>query len=131
MPISQVRLPNFLIKLKSRVITEYKNTVAAGTKGIGRFYIHTSNSTTGVSGQLPNAVFNLKAYAAHGEIIVEGEVGNHAQASLFDVSGRKLGQYNLKGVNRNSISTSGLAKGVYFLNVTEAEKRFTSKIIIY
>jgi hypothetical protein len=108
----------------------YKTTVSAGTTAVGRFYIHTSNSTTGISVQT-GSVFNLKAYPADGQIWIIGEVANGAKASLFDVNGRNLGTFNLQEGSRNSISSAGLAPGVYLLNVTEASKRFNTKIVIY
>jgi hypothetical protein len=108
----------------------YQTTVASGVSGTGRFYIHTSNLTTGNSSSLSNECFKLKAYPSKGEIIIEVEVGNQAQVSLFDIEGRKLGQYQLQGGNRNTIPST-LASGVYLLNVTEPGKSFNTKIVIY
>jgi hypothetical protein len=108
----------------------YKATVSAGKTAIGRFYIHTNSSTTGIS-ELPTSAFSMKAYPANGEIVIEGEVGNQAKAILFDVNGRNLGTFKLQEGSQNSISSDGLAPGVYLLNVTEASKKFNTKIVIY
>jgi hypothetical protein len=108
----------------------YKTTVSAGATAVGRFYIHTSNSTTGTS-ELSSGAYSLKAYPANGQIWITGEVAFGAKASLFDVNGRDLGTFNLQEGSRNSISSAGLAPGVYLLNVTEASKKFNTKIVIY
>jgi hypothetical protein len=109
----------------------YKVTIAAKSVISDRFNLHTSYQTTGTSPLLPTSAFNLKAYPANGEIVIEGEVGNQAQAILFDVNGRNLGTFKLQEGSQNSISSDGLAPGVYLLNVTEASKKFNTKIVIY
>jgi M6 family metalloprotease-like protein len=108
----------------------YKTTVSAGTTAVGRFYIHTNNSTTGTS-ELLSGAFSLKAYPANGQIWIVGEVASGAKASLVDVNGRNLGTFNLQEGSRNSVSSAGLAPGVYLLNVNEANKRFNTRIVIY
>ena len=108
----------------------YKATVPAGATGTGRFYIHTNDVISGVSDLPSAATFSLKVYPANGEIIIEGEVSNHAKASLFDLNGKKLGGYALQQQNRNTISVAGVIPGVYLLNVTDRGKRFNTKIVI-
>jgi len=109
----------------------YKTTVSAGTTAVGRFYIHTSNITTGTTAELPTSAFNLKAYPADELIWIVGEVSSAAKASLFDVSGRTLGTYRLQEGERNSIPASGLKPGVYLLKVTDGNKRFNTKMVIF
>ncbi len=105
-------------------------TVAANTSGTGRFYIHTSNLTTGTSGLLPEEGFSLKAYPADGVIQIEGQVSRLAKAYLFNTSGSNLGVFNLQEGTRNNIPASGLATGVYLLKVTDGSKQFNTKIVI-
>ena len=109
----------------------YKATLADKTTGTGRFYLHTSQLTTGITSQLSGNEFKLKAYQANSEIIIEGEVRSRTQACLFDINGRKLGQYKLQEGNYNRITTPQLASGIYLLNVTEPGKAFNTKIAIY
>ena len=109
----------------------YKATMAGETSGTGRFYLHTSKLTTGTSSQLSGNEFKLKAYPANSKIIIEGEVGNMTQACLFDINGRKLGQYKLQEGTRNTITAPQLASGIYLLSVTEPGKTFNTKIVIY
>ncbi len=106
-------------------------TVAANTSGTGRFYIHTSNLTTGISGLLPEEGFSLKAYPADGIIRIEGQVSCLAKAYLFSTSGSNLGMFNLQEGTRNNIPASGLATGVYLLKITDGSKQFNTKVVIY
>ncbi len=107
----------------------YQTTLAPGTSGIGRFYIHTSSVTTGLSA-LPAGTFSLKAYPSKGEITIEGKVDSHAQACLYDINGRELGFYKLNEGDINRIPAAGLIPGVYVLSVTEPAHHANIKIII-
>ena len=108
----------------------YETSVTANTSGTGRFYIHTSALTTGSSDLSLSGAFSLKAYPAEGAIIITGEVGRLAKASLFSINGKKIGIYNLQEGNRNSIPAEGLTPGVYLLNVTEGNNRYSTKIVM-
>ncbi len=110
---------------------EYAVTLTTNSSGTGRFYIHTSNLTTGTSGLLPTETFSLKAYPANEVIWIEGQVNSSAKAYLFSTGGSRLGTFNLQEGNRNSIPAGGLATGVYLLKVTDGSKQFNTKIIIY
>ncbi len=107
----------------------YQTTLAPGTSGIGRFYIHTSSITTGLSA-LTAGTFSLKAYPSKGEIIIEGEVDSHAQACLYDINGRELGFYKLNEGDINRLPAAGLSPGVYVLSVIEPAHHANIKIII-
>jgi hypothetical protein len=109
----------------------YKVTIAAKSVISDRFNLHTSYQTTGTSPLLSSGAYSLKAYPADGQILIIGDVASGAKASLFDVNGRNLGTFNLQEGNRNSISSAGLAPGVYLLNVIETNKRFNTRIVIY
>ena len=85
---------------------EYAVTLSGNSSGTGRFYIHTSNLTTGTSGLLPTSGFRLKAYPANGIIWIDGQVSSAAKAYLFNTSGSNLGVFNLQEGNRNSIPAS-------------------------
>jgi hypothetical protein len=108
----------------------YKAAVVAGAKGIGRFYLHAGIGAALAPRLLPDGQLNLKAYPANGEIVIEGEVSNQAQAILFDAGGRKLGQFLLQKGNRNTLPAAGLTRGIYMLKVTDGSDRFSAKIVI-
>jgi hypothetical protein len=107
----------------------YKATVAAGTNGIGRFYIHAS----GIVSALPvsTVTSGLKAYLENGSIVITGEVSSSAKAYLFNMNGQNLGTFKLQEGTQNSINASGLVSGVYLLNVIDGKSSFATKIVIY
>ncbi len=107
----------------------YKATVGAGTTPVGRFYIHTSvSTTTGMSG-LNSGIAGLKAYIANEAIIIEGSVSDQATATLFDVQGRKIWvKPLLKGV-LNTLPCSDLLKGMYVLSIQQKNETVTKKVV--
>ena len=107
----------------------YKATLPAETSGIGRFYIHTgTNLTTGTSG-LNVELNKLNAYIANGVIIIEGEVGDHAIATLFDLQGQKVNVTPLQKKSLNTLSCPNLIKGIYMLTIQQNGETVTRKLI--
>lgn len=109
---------------------DYVVTLSANSSGTGRFYIHTSNLTTGTSDLLPSGLFRLKAYPADGVIWIDGHVSSKAVTGLYDARGSQIGRYNLEEGNRNSIPTSGLTSGVYILKVIDGNNTFATKLVL-
>ena len=107
----------------------YKTTVLAGTSAVGRFYIHTSeNSTTGTS-ELTADISSLKAYIANDAIIIEGEVGDQAIATLYNLHGQKMSINSLQKGYLNTLPCSDLTKGIYLLTIQQNGKTATKKLI--
>jgi hypothetical protein len=109
---------------------DYVVTLSANSSGTGRFYIHTSNLTTGTSDLLPSGLFRLKAYPADGVIWIDGHVSSKAVTRLYDARGSQIGRYNLEEGNRNSIPASGLTSGVYILKVIDGNNTFATKLVL-
>ncbi|MDX9882175.1 MAG: T9SS type A sorting domain-containing protein [Prolixibacteraceae bacterium] len=107
----------------------YKASVDEGAKGTGRFYIHTSYSTTGTA--LWPAKEKIKAYAESGAIWIEGEITSSGKAELFNMNGQVKGIYDLREGRRNSISTAGLAPGIYLLRIVEGKNRCNVKVVVH
>lgn len=107
----------------------YNTSVAAETKGTGRFFIHTSYLTTTGNQTLPGET-GLKIYRSAGEIVIDGKVGAQTTAGLMDINGRKIGVFNLHEGTRNSIPASGLTPGVYLLQIKETGKSTSAKVIV-
>ena len=106
----------------------YKTTIAAGTTPVGRFYIHTSNTTTGMSG-LHSGITGLKAYIANGSIIIAGAVSEQAKATLYNVQGRNLWVKPLQKGSLNTLSCPDLLKGVYVLILQQKDETVTRKVV--
>lgn len=62
-------------------------------------------------------------------IRIEGEVSNHAKATLFDVLGRVVLLKNLGEGNLNILQTPNLKPGLHLLAVTDTKGRHTFKIL--
>ncbi|ADQ80263.1 cell surface receptor IPT/TIG domain protein [Paludibacter propionicigenes WB4] len=107
----------------------YKTTVAAGSTAVGRFYIHTGlNTTTGTSG-ITTDTNSLKAYIANEAIIIEGEVGDQAIATLYNLQGLKVRVNPLQKGSLNSLPCSDLTKGIYLLIIQQNGETATRKLI--
>ena len=106
----------------------YTATLAAETKGIGRFYLHVKSAqTTGID-NLTDAKIN--AWIDRDEIVVKGVTENNAVAKLFDARGSLILMKNLENTNTNRIKVNGINTGIYMLQVIENGKRTTSKLQI-
>jgi len=107
----------------------YKTTVAAGSTAVGRFYIRTSgNTTTGTSG-VTAQTSSLKAYIANEAIIIEGEVGDQAIATLYNLQGLKVRVNPLQKGSLNTLPCSDLMKGIYLLTIQQNGETATRKLI--
>ena len=113
-PIFEDRLLNTNTPLKT-FNDSYKVTVPPGTRGTGRFYIRFSHVTP-VNGVLQPA-FMLAAWFADNRIIISGNTGRNTRAMLYDLNGRKLGEYLLTDENRNEIPALGVVTGIYLLHI--------------
>jgi hypothetical protein len=109
---------------------EYKVTVSPDTKGIGRFYLHTTNQI--ISG-LNNAVLagKLTAYAiGNTEIRIVGKVSSKAIATLYDVQGKVVMIENLNEGTLNVLPTTAIKQGIYMLSVRDNGTLQTFKFVI-
>jgi hypothetical protein len=110
--------------------SELKITVDPNTKGIGRFYLHTTalsvNDLKTVA--LPG---KLNAYvSSNNEIRIIGEVSSKAIAILYDTQGKAILSQNLKESNLNVIPTSNIKTGIYMLSVRDTGKVQSFKLFI-
>ncbi len=106
----------------------YTATLAAETKGIGRFYLHVKSAqTTGIDNL---ADIKINAWMDRDEIVVKGVSENNAVAKLFDARGSLILMKNLENTSINRIKVNGINTGIYMLQVIENGKRTTSKLQI-
>ena len=113
-PIIEDRLLKTSTTLKT-VDDSYKVTVPAGTRGTGRFYIRFSH-TTPVNETLQPEI-KLIAWFADNRIVISGITDSNTRATLYDLNGRKLGEYLLTGENRNEIPVKNVVTGIYLLHI--------------
>jgi surface protein len=109
--------------------SEYKTTIAANSRGTGRFYLHISdNQITGiwdVAG--PN---KITAWVERDEIVINGITENKAVVTLYDLRGSSVLVRNLEKTTSNRINVNGLTTGIYMLQVNENGKRTGIKLQI-
>jgi hypothetical protein len=120
-PILEDRLLNKLIPLKSAT-DSYAANLDSTDNLSGRFYLHFAdeNNTTAIealAGGLSNSGLSA-SYSSH-RIIIFGNAGINAKASIFDINGRKISdEFNLSNANQNEIPAAGLVNGVYFVRIS-------------
>ena len=106
------------LQLKTPLKTEtdtYMVTLARNTTGTGRFYLSVDGIALG-----KQEVTLEKKYTAslvNNRMVVNGPVEHGTEALLFDISGRKVGQYPLDNTNHHEIAVSGLSQRVYLLRI--------------
>ena len=102
--------------------------VDANSTVTGRFFIHTSLDTSTLA--VNPTTDDWKIYQAQGQIRISGTISGKATASIYDVLGRKMGDYNLQKGSVNNISCSEFINGIYLLNIRMDGKTFTRKIVV-
>ena len=107
----------------------YKTVVVANTAGTGRFYLHTGDIISGLEDQGLSG--KVTAYAkGNKEIRVLGDVGNNAEATLYNTNGSVVLFKNLGGGNLNIIGLPNLNSGLYMLNINDRGTVHNIKIMI-
>ena len=102
--------------------------VDANSTIAGRFFIHTSLETSTLA--VNPTTDDWKIYEVQGQIRISGSVSGNATASIYDVLGRKIGDYNLQKGSVNNISCSEFKNGIYLLNIKQEGKTYTRKIVV-
>lgn len=102
--------------------------MAAGTKGIGRFYLHGSSQLVTSINQLP--VNEYLVYIIGKAIVVNGDFSPDTRLVLFSVDGRILYDGKAGSINQCHIDANHLPSGVYLLSITDNGQRQTKKIVL-
>jgi hypothetical protein len=108
----------------------YTATLPKETHGPGRFFLRFGTVTNTKIVNLPESDFSARF--TNDRIIISGNIKISAKATLFDMNGRKLGEYTLNGGNRNEIPASGLSNGMYLLQIRGDKKMQVIKVpVVY
>jgi len=106
----------------------YTADIPANYHGEERFFIHMKAGSTGIDEE---HIFSLKAfYNGNQEIQIEGSPGTKAIASILNINGKLLGNYQLNGENLNIIPVNNLDKGIYILKIENRKKAYRTTIPI-
>ncbi len=106
----------------------YKITLAEALNGVGRFYIHTTQSALSVDNVSLTGVSIFKANES--TLRVVGLQQGKASLSLFNVLGKQVMSTSFEATARKDISLPKLATGIYFAKVQTAKGELSKKIIL-
>jgi len=111
---------------------DFVYTPTSDLEGVGRFFIHMSADTMSnedVSTSMLNAYKEVNA----NYITIEGLAtqSNNINVSLYNILGRKVLDTALNNnMNTQTISTLGMATGIYVIELESGTDRLTKKLII-
>jgi len=94
----------------------------------GRFFLHTSSGVTALDEIGDKSDFRI--YQADSKIYIAGAVQGRADAALFDVMGRTVGNITLENSSLNSISSAALKNGIYVLKIKHQKGIFSQKVLV-
>lgn len=106
---------------------KYTATLNPDTKGIGRFFLHTSDVISGVQ-PLENQPYKVTAIS--NIVTITGEVSEAAQFYLYSVNGKQLANFKAESLVQNQFDASGYPAGVYILTVADKSQRKSVKFVI-
>lgn len=95
----------------------------------GRFFLHTSYSTTDIDSH--HRIQNLRAWAvSNREMRISGKVGSKAKAMVFDIQGRLILSEPLKAGIDHTVRLPEIKSGIYILHIEEKERKHVLKIFV-
>ena len=106
----------------------YKVTLDEKLDGVGRFYLHTTQSALSIDKVTLTGVSIFKTNAA--TLRVTGLQQGKASISLFNVLGKQVMSTSFEANDNTDISLPKLATGVYFAQVQTATGKLSKKIIL-
>ena len=124
----------------SHQIESYNNFVTFGEDVNGELYIAGITSGTIykiIDSSLSNSYFNSESFSlfpnpAKVSFTIKNALTNPAtKIELFDISGKLIQTLNFLTAPENTIDTSGLVKGIYFVSVeTTNGTNYTTRVIV-
>ena len=111
---------------------DYTLTPTTNLEGIGRFFIHMTADTMS-NGEVSTNILNAYKESNANYITLEGLAThpNNINVSLYNILGRKVLDTSLNNnVNTQTISTLGMASGIYVIELESGNDRLTKKLII-
>ena len=111
---------------------DYTLTPSSDINGVGRFFIHTTADTMS-NGEISTSMLNAYKDPNSNHITLEGLAtqSNNIKVSLYNILGRKVLDTSLdNNMNTQTISTLGMATGIYVIELVSGNDRLTKKLII-
>ena len=111
---------------------DFTLTPSDNLDGVGRFFIHMTADTMS-NGEVSTNMLNAYKESNANYITVEGLAtqSNNINVSLYNILGRKVLDTSLtNSMNTQTISTLGMASGIYVIELESGNDRLTKKLII-
>tara|TARA_B100001059_G_scaffold223811_1_gene249214 strand:- start:397 stop:2289 length:1893 start_codon:yes stop_codon:yes gene_type:complete len=111
---------------------DYTLIPSSDINGMGRFFIHITADTMS-NGEVSTNTLNAYKESNSSYITIEGLAtqSNNINVSLYNILGRKVLDTSLNNnINTQTISTLGMASGIYVIELESGNDRLTKKLII-
>ena len=111
---------------------DFVYTPSSNLEGVGRFFIHMTADTMS-NGEVSTSMLNAYKEVNANYITLEGLAtqSNNINVSLYNILGRKVLNTSLSNnMNTQTISTLGMAAGIYVIELESGTDRLTKKLII-
>ncbi|ARV15600.1 Ig-like domain-containing protein [Polaribacter sp. SA4-12] len=122
------RLTNTFTRLDENS-NNYKVTLEETLNGIGRFYMHTTNSTLSINNDL--LLENISVYKLDNTSLrITGITSKNASFKLFNIIGKQIMDTSFSSNGVKDISLPKLATGVYIVQLQTDKGKLNKKIIL-
>ncbi|MGJ8743985.1 T9SS type A sorting domain-containing protein [Polaribacter sp.] len=112
----------------NEINASYKVTLTEAANGIGRFYLHTSNSALGVT---KVDATNISIYASNSSTLkIVGLEQGEASLKMFTILGKQVVNTSFNSNGVKEIALPKLALGVYLVQLKSATGTINKKIIL-
>lgn len=108
----------------------YTVSLPANTTGAGRLFLHIADGNLISDSPAALPVNKFSVSYTNGKIIVTGPAEAGAKASIYDILGRKVGEYPLLSNTINEIPDNGLAQRVYIVKIDGKSYKEVFKVLI-
>jgi hypothetical protein len=111
---------------------DFVYTPTSDLNGAGRFFIHMSNDTMS-NEEVSTSMLNAYKEVNTNYITLEGLAtqSNNINVSLYNILGRKVLSTTLNNnMNTQTLSTVGMASGIYVIELESGTDRLTKKLVI-
>lgn len=107
---------------------EYTVQLSATSKGIGRFFVHTTfKDALGLDGFDIESNYQVFSRADHNQIVIRGEFSSNVVARIFSISGKLIAIASLSQEVESRLPFNE-ETGVYIIQITDTEKTITRKL---
>lgn len=127
-PVLEDKMLNMLTPLKS-INDSCVVNLLQNSSGVGRFFLRFGDLTSVKTVKEPQIKYS--AWFADRKIVISGTGVQDANIVLYDMNGRKLGDYPMLKENRNEIPADGLTYGVYLLQINGSKGNQVIKVPVF